>query len=550
MKYMKAASVSFKTIALALLLLAGTAAYANALGNEMFWDDDDNILKNAYVQDWSYIPQYFSENLIAGAGLVSNYWRPVLLSVWSLEWHLWSDWAPGYHAVNAGVHIAASYALFLVLLAVFQNRWAALFASLAFLLHPVQTEAVAYVSGLGDPLSVLFQMLGLLAYLRFRNGTGSFWKTGLFFALALMTKETAIIFPGLVALCEGALLLQERRVSWKEAGRRVWGAAWRPLAVAAGYIVLRATILNFQNTFNLYGEATPFTENLWMRVAAFFHILPSYARLLVWPAGLHMERAVEVPSSLLDASALGGAALTAVLLLAAFRCLRRVPAVSFGVAWFFLGLAPTSNILVPINGLMYEHWLYLPLAGLAFAAGAIAVRAARRLRAAALPLGLAGAVMLAGLAGGTITRNRDWRTPVSLYENILQYNKNSLRVWNNLGMAYADRGRSEEAKEAYRKAIALDGEGRSAPPRHNLGNLLAREGRLEEAAVWFERALEIDPRFHFSSNALAVLYVEQEAYGKAEEVLEAALKTSPESMILQRNLEVVRMLRERKQGEP
>jgi len=143
-----------------LLVVVGFVLYANTFQNQMFWDDDDGILKNQFIQNWQYFPKYFSENLIAGAGLLSNYWRPILLTVFSLEWHLWENWAPGYHFVNTSFHITDAVLLFFILLYIFKNRWLAIFTALVFLVHPLQTEAVAYVSGLGDSLSVFFIFLG------------------------------------------------------------------------------------------------------------------------------------------------------------------------------------------------------------------------------------------------------------------------------------------------------------------------------------------------------------------------------------------------------
>ena len=91
-------------IAVIVLIFLGLAFYANTLRNGMFWDDNDFILNNAYVQSFSFV-KFFSENLIAGAGFVSNYWRPVLLTVFSLEWHLFHNFAAGYHFVNMATHI-------------------------------------------------------------------------------------------------------------------------------------------------------------------------------------------------------------------------------------------------------------------------------------------------------------------------------------------------------------------------------------------------------------------------------------------------------------
>jgi len=73
-------------IILAIIVL-GFSVFANTFQNQMFWDDDDNILNNQFVHSFK-IDKFFSENLIAGAGLLSNYWRPALLTIFSIEWNL------------------------------------------------------------------------------------------------------------------------------------------------------------------------------------------------------------------------------------------------------------------------------------------------------------------------------------------------------------------------------------------------------------------------------------------------------------------------------
>jgi len=151
-----------------LLIVLGFSLYANSFQNQMFWDDDDFIINNQYIKNWRYFPKYFSENVIAGAGLVSNYWRPMLLTLFSLQWHLWKNWTPGYHFVNTSFHVANAILLFFILFYIFKNYILSILASLIFLAHPLQTEAVTYVSGLGDPLSVFFIFLGILFYLKFR----------------------------------------------------------------------------------------------------------------------------------------------------------------------------------------------------------------------------------------------------------------------------------------------------------------------------------------------------------------------------------------------
>jgi len=111
---------TFEKVILSLIII-GFLLYANSFANEMFWDDDDGILNNQYIKSWEHFPKYFSENLIAGAGLLSNYWRPMILTVFSVEWHLWQDWVLGYHFVNTSLHIADAILLFFILFYIFRR---------------------------------------------------------------------------------------------------------------------------------------------------------------------------------------------------------------------------------------------------------------------------------------------------------------------------------------------------------------------------------------------------------------------------------------------
>lgn len=515
-------AISNKILVVALIIL-GLAVYANTFRNGMFWDDYDFILNNQFVRNFEF-GKFFSENIIAGAGFQSNYWRPVLLTVFSLEYHLWQDFAPLYHVVNTLLHIAAGILLFRILQQIFQSRWPGFLTAIVFLIHPVQTEAVTYANSLGDSLSVFFMFAGVLLFLRGRR----LWPL-LMYALALMSKETAIIMPGLLGL---AVFFNSKNQadSFGERLRAVGRAVWPYLAMAGVYILLRATVLNFGSTFNLYNEQNLFTGNMTVRILTFFRILTVYLGLLFWPTGLHMERTVGIATNFFGSPdvLLGGSVAAGLLVLAVWG-LKRFPAVSFGVFWFFGSLLPTSNIVVPINGLLYEHWLYVPMIGFFLALVWAGIELGRRF-GIQKPLTVLFAIWVIFLGGLAIRRNTDWHDPIRFYNQILTYNQTSYRIYNNLGMAYADAGRREDAETNYKKAIALDSE--VAVAYHNLGNSRRDNGDWKQAASYYEQALSRDPRFVFSSTALAQLYLGENKHKEARDVLEKSLSATGDRLDL------------------
>jgi len=370
-KYLYLFGKSFSNYFVILLfVVVGFVLYVNSFHNQMFWDDDDFILKNQYIRDWQYFPKFFSENLIAGSGLLSDYWRPILLLIFSLEWHLWKNWAPGYHFVNTSFHLADAILLFFILLYIFKNHTLALFTALVFLVHPLQTEAVTYVSGLGDSLSVFFIFLGILLYLKFRLSQKALLQSPFYFLsllmyiLALMSKETAIVMPAFVFLADFFFQRENLELNLKDKLKKIGKGLWPFLVIGGIYVLLRATVLNFKNTFNLYNEENIFTSNFYVRLFTFFRVLTVYFGLLFLPFNLHMERSVEIATSLNSLSVIFGGLIFLSLLFLAFSQFKKLPILSFGILWFFIGLAPTSNLIVPVSGLLYEHWLYLPLIGI------------------------------------------------------------------------------------------------------------------------------------------------------------------------------------------
>lgn len=405
---------SNKRRALVLLAVVGVVIYANALPGKMFWDDDDGILKNAFIKDWAYMGKYFSENLIAGAGFTSNYWRPMLSLGYSIEWHLWGNFAPGYHTTNIFLHIANAILLFLLLKALFKRPLPAYLVALIFLVHPLQTEAVTYVSGRGDPLSVLFMLLGMLAYLEAKTGLKGkttnrfrFLAMGAY-VLALMSKETAIIFPALLLLID--VFLREKGEGGREPFRTFFkkeAITLAPfLAISGVYLLLRATVLNFNNTFNLRDQINPQAAYLGVRILTFFKAVSLYAGLLLFPHNLHMERTMAIPLSLFEPRVLAGFFLTLGSGGLAFFWRHRKPEYGFAFLWFLICLSRASGILVPTNGLQYEHWLYFALAGFFLFLGFLAEDAIRKLAPGVSRAFLVlVALFVVFLSLGTIERN-------------------------------------------------------------------------------------------------------------------------------------------------
>lgn len=510
-----------------LLFMLGFVLYANTLNNKMFWDDQDNILFNEYVHNWKYFSRYFTENNVAGRGLISNYWHPLPLTIWSLEWHLWQDWAPGYHFLQMLLHISAAFLLSILLNKLFNNRLLSNLVSILFLVHPLQTEAITYVSGISDPISAVLLFTSLIFYIKWRKTKTPSLQSWTYrlsitcYLLVFFARETAIFAVGAFALVEFVLQQKGKDFSWKKLSLDLILKLWPYALCALFYVLLRAGPLNFQNTFNLYNETNEYTDSFATRIFTFFKVLTIYSRLLFWPFNLHMERSVELATSFWHPDVLLGAFIffTSILTAIFFSLKKRFPfyVFLFAIFWFWIFLFPTSNILVPINNLLHEHWLYLPMIGVWLIIVWLGLRLAHKNKTLKVLL-VACCVLLVTFFGiRTIQQNRIWRDPITFYNYTLRFAPTSYRLTNNLGMAYAEGGDHADAVRVYKKAISIDPD--SAVAYHNLGNTEKALGNKQLAIDNFEKAISLQPKFYFSYAALAKIYYEESNKEKLEEIV-------------------------------
>jgi hypothetical protein len=352
----------------------------------------------------------------------------------------------GFHAVNLALHAAGALLAFALLRRVGERadpagpapRAAALLGALLFALHPVQVEAVTYVSGRSASLAGALVLASLLAWLA--AGPGPAGRPAralslLLFALALGAKE----FPAVLPLALLLLLATDpaRPFAWRAALRRTW-PHWALLAAAAAVVLASPTYRRLLGLgLSLRGPA----GNLLTQAHAAAWLTGQLVRLdrLVADPALPASPG---PVVLLEALALG-AALAAGLLL-----VRRRPATAFGILWYLLWLAPTGW-LVPRADPANERHLSLALLGPAWLLGRWLVAGGAWRRA----LGLA---LLVGLGATTAARSLVYRDEAGYWLDVAAKAPHNARAWNNLGHALAVDCRRAEAEAAFLRALELD----------------------------------------------------------------------------------------------
>lgn len=532
-----------KHLAVSVLIGLGFFVYAFNFSDPLFWDDDEWIKSNVFVHSFSNIKEIFTQNVLAGFGLSSNYYRPFLLLSFAFNYAI-SGIAPlGYHLVSNGFHIANGVLIFNILHFVFRRTAPAFIAAILFLIHPVQTEAVTYISGRGDPLSVFFMLLVLLLFVKYFTSElklKSIWIliSTLIFIFAVLSRETAVLLPLFLMIFYISFLSRD---NFPKSLKTSFIKALPFFIVSGIYFILRLTVFNFENTLNFYSRSNAYTENLSYRLFTFGHALVEYFKILFVPVGLHMERDLPVATSLFQWP-VWFAFLLVLGIFGVLIFLYRKENLSkrirnyesgikdfknhnsyfilhnsnfriwfFGWSWFFVALGPVSGI-IPINAILYEHWLYLPLVGLVTISGFyldklwVFLKNNKKLITYNLLL-ITIIVYFSFFAFQSIKRNILWGKPIEFYEDILKYSPSSVRILTNLGKLYSEKGSTVKAAEFYQRAIETPNGEFFAEPYYNLGNIYRDSGQLDKAIEQYKKAIEVDPNFPFAYQNLAVIYI-------------------------------------------
>jgi tetratricopeptide (TPR) repeat protein len=516
-------SAAIRRGAAALLVLGGVALYARSLSAPWVWDDKIAILENPAVRAlWPLSRSLSPPSDVPMAG------RPIANLSLALCYALGGGYDVRiFRAFNLAVHCLAALALFgLARRALATPQLRARFGSsgdglafacaLLWLVHPLGTECVAYVTQRSSSLMALFFLLTLYGVVR---SAASPWPRAwhaaavLACALGMASKEEMVAAPVVVLLFDRAYLsgsfalaLRERLGLYAGLGA-TWGLLAWLVATGPDYARLKMGYAVGVGPFEYLVSQGP--------------ILLHYLRLVVWPTPQILDYGVFRPVAMREA--LPSLLVLGSLFAASVIGSRRAPRLGFLGLAFFAVLAPTSSV-VPVGGEVgAERRMLLPLTALAalFAtAGCVALaRGAPRLRAPLL------AAVTAALAATSAARLELYREPVELWRSVTRSNPKNPRGFAELANQLDRAGRPVEAIASYREALRLDPGYFEA--HNNLGTVQHKLGRLDLAVRHYREALRLWPRAPLVNFNLARALEAQGAFAEAAERLGGELEVQP-----------------------
>ena len=467
-----------------ILGIIGAASRLPALQGDLVWDDSFLVRDNPFSRSPIFVLEVFRHHLFLDS--YSAHYRPVQNLSLMADYFFWNSNTYGYHLTNVLLHVASGILLFFLLrrivpsiTRVVSNRseGIAFFVALLWVVHPVHSAAIDYISGRADSLAFALSCSGWLLALRARE-TGSgrlkavlYCSAGGFAVLGLCSREIALVW--IVLFIVHHLLFEQ--------------ASWRAklLPIACCFVVV-AIYMGLRSLPEKRAAKPPSQD--WpgpVRAVLMLRSLGDYGRLMVFPSNLHMERSVFNPRNYLDNSHWRRSAGTEYLSIAGLLVCAAFAAGGFGkspgrklrlfgAGWFVAGYLPISNI-VDLNATAAEHWLYLPSVGLLlFVGGCVLDLRPRHWRIATA----LGCIAVIGLSARSTVRSSDWSSGETFYRRTLAAGGYTSRVGANLAQIYANRGEYEKAEKLLRKVLEMTPDYPIA--RNNLAEVLLRQGRKDE----------------------------------------------------------------------
>ena len=482
-------------------VLLAAICYAFTLGHGFAFDDREVMIEGRGVKSWRHAGDLFTGDYFILFG--ENSYRPVVSLTHLIEYPLFGVDRPwGYHLTSTLLHAVNSALVFVLAMMLLKRPLAAAFAACLFAVHPLQAEAVSAISFREDLLCGLFCLLAWLFFELWRRSDERrvalhvVWLVC--FALALLSKETAVALPFVLILYD----LCFRRRKFAEA--RPLLLSWVPAFVVLGlYLLVRFVWMRNPVEADLvFRGTTRFGSFLTMA-----KVQGIYLARLIAPTGLVPIYEPAFVESLWTWPALGGLAavlMTAVVCVLAYR---RSRALTLGLGWYLLLLAPVTWLPVLMSvfvghfvtgNWMADRFLYVPMIGLAVAAGALvggAVRGAWR----AVPV-----VVVLLLAALAVNQSAIWRDELTLWRTTIATSPDLALARNDLGLLYEQLDQPAKAYQQYTKAVTL--QPRSYTARTTAGMFLAKHGRTDDAIEQLQLALQANSRFVKAHFTLGVIY--------------------------------------------
>ena len=529
----------FQYIAILVLSLLSIALYLNSLNNSFHFDDHPNILENPYIRNLKDFPLFLK-------GISSYVGIPRILTMLSFavnyHFHRFNVW--GYHLVNLILHAFCGILVFLVARALFslefegeaqtdklKNSLLSFISALIFVSHPVQVNTVTYIVQRNEGLATFFYLLSLFLFISgaFKKGWRKFLLflgSGGSFLCSIFSKETGFTVPLTIVVFDFIFFCKSKEDRLKRL------KIYLPLSlILIIYMLffLRGGVLYLLVEKSREGMITP-----WHYLLTQANVIIQYFKLLFLPlpSWLNVDHDFPLYRSFFEYPTFLSVSFLLFLIALAVYLINKKRLISFSIFFFFIVLAPSSSI-VPLWDFMVEYRLYLPLLSYGLIVALVFAYLYQFLTcycSKKMAFGVvsgASLLLISFYSALTIERNHIFKDDLTLWSDAAKKSPYKMRVHHNLGRAFFEKGRIDQAIQegeiALRLSANLDRKENVKFVLNLLGGAYFVKGETDVALRMFQRAVEVDPNFATSYYNLSCILATKKETDKALEYLKKAI---------------------------
>lgn len=506
--------------------------YFNSLWGIFIFDDYHSVINNLFIKDARHIPLFFKGHYTSEVEIPRGMFRPLLLLTFSFNYFFSGLQPLGYHIINMLLHFVNGILLysFLRLLKPDLPFGLALLCGLFFIAHPLNTEVVGYISSRSDLMIFLFIFIGSICYLKRRFALAFFS-----YLLGLLSKETALVFPFLIAMFDflkpplQANSAEDKQISRT---RNKYFFYFAVAAVSIIYWLYRQYLFgeNARIAFPLQNPVRSLYSNILTQSA----VALFYLRLFAWPHPLTMHHNFPILNSLSEHLALFSIIILITAVIFIFLLKKKYPLVSFGLAWYLICLLP--KFYAPLHVVAAEHHFYLPSFGiyliLAVTLKKFYVKFKRKFYIAATGILCLFTILV-------WFRNYEYKDARAFWKKSAESDPSSPIAHYNLGVIYNDIGLYPEAEEELKKALSLSpayADNAVKGVAENLANTYRLQKKFNEALAQINKIIESGIYNFGTYQCLGTIYLDMRDEEKAEEAWKKGLSLNPISAGLLYNL--------------
>lgn len=559
---------------LSLVIILCILGYSHTLNAPFYMDDHLTITQNPIIKNLDYYASPSKAKIYTHNSKYALFINRYVGSLtFALNYKVHGLGLAGYHVVNILIHLINSMLVYWLVNLIFNTiapgkdgrpqfkhaSTIALFTSLLFVSHPVQTQAITYIIQRFASLATMLYLLSIIMYIKFRLAIYNvdkkdyknkisiraiaYYLAALFAAvLAMKTKEIAFTLPTMIVLYE-FLFFQGSIKS------RIL-----PLVPFILTMLIIPVTLIFIASLGKEGSAVTRLATDMPRLDYLFtefRVIMTYLRLIFFPLNQNLDYDYPLSHSLFDPEVLIPFVFLLTICLAFtwsfWRFRKTLPltrVIFFGAAWFFVTLSVESSI-IPIVDVIFEHRMYLPSPGIFLIISVLLVMLIERYRQKWVRKAIFLSLIITSLVltGMTYSRNNLWNDQIAFAQDVVSKSPGKERSHISLGDAYtsagyasAKKGELDLAIKYFNKAIAADP--LDYLPYLELGIILKKRGRLHEALAAFEKALHRNPLNAVAHNNLGMCLGTLGQTDKAIKEFKEALRISPSNADIHYNLSI------------